>query len=142
MFIPLRHKLLRIALLGCIVMTMGLALVPGASANVRVPSRDMPFYAGSSSTAQHVSHTTTSGPFIPFYRPTRASQPDFNLITLVDYPRPSRVRRIPPTDSRSGRADEPVPLLWQLHGLGAVPVWFVRWPELARRAGRRSVDHG
>ena len=46
MSIPLRYRLLRIALLGCIVVTMGFALVPGASANVKCPiPPGPPFYA-------------------------------------------------------------------------------------------------
>ena len=100
---PLRYKLFRIALLGCIVFSMSLAMVSGASANVRVPSGDMPFYAPPFCPTC-ITHNDEWA-VIPFYRPTSCVPADFNLITLVDYPGPSRVRRIPPRDSRSGRTE-------------------------------------
>ena len=124
---PLRYKLLRITLLCGIVVSVSLALVSGASANVRVPSGDMPFYAPPFCPTC-ITHNDEWA-VIPFYRPTSCVPADFNLITLVDYPR-ALACTPHTTEGFEIWADGTVPLLWQLHGLGAVPVWFVRWPEL------------
>jgi hypothetical protein len=57
---PLRFKLLRTALLCGIVVIMCLVPASGVSANVRLPSGDLPLYA--QLLARNVSNTMTSGP--------------------------------------------------------------------------------
>ena len=70
---------------------------------------------------------------IPFYRLPECVPRDFNLLNLFDIPRafacPLTVRGfeiwkngLPPVDL--------APIQTELRGLGAVPIWFVRWNEL------------
>jgi hypothetical protein len=69
---------------------------------------------------------------IPFYRPPSCVPSGFNLLNFFD---PGAFACTPPTMDgfeiwEHGPGIDPVPLVWQLDGLGAVPVWFVSWPEL------------
>jgi hypothetical protein len=126
MFAVLRYRLLRIALLGSLVASLCLVAVPRASANDRVPSGDLPFYAAPFLVVGH----TADWASIPFYRPPSCIPPDFNLITLVDFPRAFSCT--PPTTKgfEVWKDGAPVPWVWRLYGLGAVPTYFVRWSEL------------
>src|SRR5262245_22442881 len=69
---------------------------------------------------------------IPFYRPPECAPPDFNLmdwfdasLQALDTPFLLEGFGIWPGKEASG-----FPQSTQLRGLGAVPVWFVRWSEL------------
>jgi hypothetical protein len=58
---------------------------------------------------------------------------DFNLLDFFDIP--GAFGCTPPTTDgfsiwKHGPGIDAAPLLVELHGLGAVPVWFVRWPAL------------
>ncbi len=70
---------------------------------------------------------------IVFYREPKCVPPGFNLLAMVDIPAvfgcPLTVAGFeiwkngpPPVDT--------APLVTESYGLGAVPVWFVSWPEL------------
>jgi len=70
---------------------------------------------------------------IPFYRLPECVPRDFNLLSFFDIPRafscPLTVRGfeiwkngLPPVDF--------APIQTELRGVGAVPIWFVRWSEL------------
>ncbi len=72
---------------------------------------------------------------IVFYREPKCVPPDFNLLTMVDIP---AVFRCPLTvagfeiweNGPPPLSSDAAPLVTESHGLGAVPVWFVSWPEL------------
>jgi len=68
---------------------------------------------------------------IIFYRPQECVPENFNLLDFFDL---AAFSCTPPTpDGFTIWAGEPwvsTPIQVELHGLGAVPVWFVAWPEL------------
>ena len=78
---------------------------------------------------------------IVFYRLPECVPPDFNLLTFFDLPRafacPLTVRGFeiwkngPPVDF--------APIHTELRGLGAVPIWFVRWNELEAALADRAL---
>jgi hypothetical protein len=76
---------------------------------------------------------------IVFYRPPKCKAAGFNLLDFYDIP--AAVDCTPLTTGgfeiwANGPSDsEPAPKLPQLHGLGAVPVWFVAWPALESAVG-------
>ncbi len=125
-----RSRLSRCTLVCGIVLSMCLAAAPGVHANVRLPSGDMPLYAqlACPDCVQHNEEWAV----IPFFRPPACVPPDFNLLNYFDS---AAFACTPPTTEgfeiwKHGPGIDPVPLVWQLKGLGAVPVYFVRWPEL------------
>ncbi len=121
-----RNRLFRCVLLCGMLLSMCLVSAPGVSANVRVPSGDVPLYAQlpCPDCVQHNDEWAV----IPFYRPPSCVPADFNLLNYFD---PAAFACTPPTTSGFEIwAQGPVPKVWQLHGLGAVPVYFVNWPEL------------
>lgn len=139
MFTPLRFKLLRIALLCCIVLTMCLAVVSDASANVRVPiPPGPPFYARIVMNCPACVQHNADWAFIPFYHMPADVPPGFDLLDQFDVPGaflvPSTVtgfeiwKELPPAPGAG-------PLTVQLHGMGAVPVWFVAWDEWMAATG-------
>jgi len=67
---------------------------------------------------------------IVFYRPPTCISPTFNLLDRFDIPGVFGCN--PPTTAGFAIWDDPSPGPRQveLHGLGAVPVWFVNWPAL------------
>jgi hypothetical protein len=75
---------------------------------------------------------------IVFYRPASCIPADFNLLDFFDFPGPNGPGAFgcnpPTTDSKevwkNGPGEDFAPLTANFHGLGAVPVWFVSWPEL------------
>lgn len=75
---------------------------------------------------------------IVFYRPASCIPADFNLLDFFDYPNatgPGAFGCNPPTtDSlefwRNGPGIDFAPVVARFRGLGAVPIWFVGWPEL------------
>jgi hypothetical protein len=125
-----RYSLRRYAL--AIFVAVGLLLVaaPSVSANVRVPEGAVPFYAGLARGG--IAHTDDWAGIV-FYRPPACIPEDFNLLDFLDIPRVFDCN--PPTTEgfaiwEHGPGIDAAPLLVELHGLGAVPVWFVRWPAL------------
>lgn len=68
---------------------------------------------------------------IIFYRPPVCVPDDFDLLDFFDF---GAFACVPPTtDGFTIWDGEPWvsnPIQIELHGLGAVPVWFVAWPEL------------
>lgn len=89
---------------------------------------DVPFYAR---IALDETYHTDEWAVIVFYRPPECVPPDFNLLDFFD---PGAFACSPyTTDGFTIWAGEPgisTPIQVNLHGLGAVPVWFVSWPEL------------
>jgi hypothetical protein len=109
-----------------------LAAAQSASANVRIEGAGQePFYA-----------RIDSGGLVPndgdlaaivFYRPPSCVRADFNLLDFFDIPWAFFCG--PPTTTgftiwNNGPGLDPAPVQAVNHGLGAVPVWFVSWPEL------------
>jgi hypothetical protein len=108
-----------------------LSLVPSALANVRVEGGgEVPFYARLA--ANEFFHTDEWA-VIVFYRPPECMPDDFNLLTFFDIP--GAFACGPATTDgfniwENGPGLDLAPLQVKLHGLGAVPVWFVSWSEL------------
>ncbi len=63
---------------------------------------------------------------IPFYRPPECVPLDFNLLEGFDL----AALDCPLLVEGFAEFRDPGPILTELNGLGAVPVWFVRWSEL------------
>ena len=116
-----------------------------AATRVEVPEDNQPiFYALTISTpiepiGQHEEiHHNDEWAAIPFYRDPESVPEDFNLLEFFRLPpinggsgfpadrRRCRVLgRVPPTPE-----SKQAPTSLKYNGLGAVPIWFVSWPEL------------
>ncbi|MEA3336132.1 MAG: hypothetical protein U9R25_09510 [Chloroflexota bacterium] len=116
-------------LLVVVVLIVLLLVVPGVHAKVRTDGGgDMPFYARIA--ADEIFHTDDWAAIV-FYRPPGCVPVGFNLLEFYDFD--AFGCRPPTTDGFIIWEAEPwlsAPIQIKLHGLGAVPVWFVRWPEL------------
>ncbi len=70
---------------------------------------------------------------VAFYRPPSCVPAGFNLLDLLDIPGAFACTPIT-TDGFSiwdnGPGTDPAPTHVQLDGLGAVPIWFVKWSEM------------
>jgi hypothetical protein len=108
---------------------IGLALAPAAApAQVREDPSQLPYYARS---------IAGSGEWSPiiFYRPVACVPPTFNLELVFDVPRvfgcgPMTVDSFALWELGPGL--DPAPRHAVSHGLGAVPIWFVRTDDLIR----------
>ena len=125
-----RSSLRRYALATLVAISLLLVAAPGVSANVRVDEGAVPFYARLERGG--ILHTDDWAGIV-FYRPPACIPEDFNLLDFFDIPRVFDCN--PPTTEgigiwEHGPGIDAAPLLVELHGLGAVPVWFVRWPAL------------
>jgi len=127
-----RFALLRRTLAILVVVGLLLAAAPTASANVRVEGEggNLPFYARLG--REDIYHTDDWAAIV-FYRPPTCVPADFNLLDFFDIP--GAFGCTPPTTDgfsiwKHGPGLDAAPLLVELHGLGAVPVWFIRWPAL------------
>lgn len=110
------------------VLSLVLATAPVVFANTRYDDGDVPFYARIE--RGEILHTEEWA-FVVFYRPPECVRADFNLLNFFDIPAAFACQP-PTTDGFVIIADSAdTPLQSKLHGLGAVPVWFVRWPELS-----------
>ena len=127
-------RFIRITLLIAVVLSL-LVFAPGASAKIRTGGGgDLPAYARIS--YDDIFHTDDWA-VIVFYRPPECVPDDFNFLVFYDFPNeldPGAFGCTPNTtdgfivwDSEPGLSD---PYRIKLRGLGAVPVWFVSWPEL------------
>ncbi len=125
-----------IGLLAALALLVGATAAP-ASANVRISPAEIPFYAfiaGDQVTGSDLqAYRTDEWAAIPFYRPPTCVPADFNLLDFFDVPRvfgcgPMTVEHA--TVWQNGPEADPAPLHTRILGLGAVPVWFVSWPEL------------
>ena len=105
-----------------------LLVVPDGQAKIRTQGVELPAYA-------RIEHGfaihTAEWAAIAFYRPTECVPGDFNLLDFFD------LAAFGCTPSTTGGfaiwSGEPwitAPIQMHFYGLGAVPVWFVSWPEL------------
>lgn len=134
---PTQHRPRKlVGLLAAIALLLGASAAP-AAANVRISPAEIPFYAhivGSHVTGGGLqAYRTDEWAAIPFYRPPECVPADFNLLDFFDVPRvfgcgPMTVEHA--TVWQNGPGTDPAPLHTRILGLGAVPVWFVSWPEL------------
>lgn len=132
-----RRKMIIYTLLTFFVLGLLLISVPSALANIRLENGgDVPFYARFESTG--IFHTDDWA-VIVFYRPPGCIPNDFNLLEFFDFPTgpddPGAFGCNPTTTDgfqiwKNGPDIDFAPLHSELHGLGAVPVWFVDWSEL------------
>jgi hypothetical protein len=134
------HRGCRVGLVGLLLMAATMAAAAPASAAVRLDDGgDVPFYARISTigTPDQIFHDDQWA-VIVFYRPPECVPDDFNLLGFFDFPGPSGPGAFacnPPTTDgfnlwRTGPGVDAAPFLAVTHGLGAVPVWFISWPEL------------
>lgn len=140
----------RLCLLGLLLALTAVANASPAAAIVRLEDGgDVPFYARITTigTPDQIFHDEDWA-VIVFYRPPTCIPDDFNLLTFFDFPGPSGPGAFacnPPTTGgfnlwHNGPGVDPAPFLAVTHGLGSVPVWFVRWPVL-QAAGQDGVLH-
>lgn len=140
-----RNRRIRVVVLAVLTLALCalvLVTVQGAAANVRLEDAgQVPFYA-------RFAHdeVLTDGQWaaIAFYRPPDCVPDGFNLMNFFD---DNAFGCQPPTTDgfqiwKNGLGLDEAPLLTVLHGLGAVPVWFVTWPELEGEMADGSVTIG
>jgi len=123
-----RSTLTRIVAVLLVLAGVSLLAVTGAQAKVRTDGMEIPAYARIG--LGEVWHTDEWA-VIAFYRPPACVPDDFNLLDFFDWAAtdctPSTVEGFA---IWSGEPFITAPIQWQFHGLGAVPMWFVSWPEL------------
>ena len=132
----MRLRITVLATVGALAMTSALGSVP-ASANVRIADDLVPAYARIAAGpvtggVEEVFHTEDWA-VIPFYRPPGCVPAGFNLLDFFDIPGaffcgPQTVQTT--TIWRNGPGIDDAPIMAKSRGLGAMPVWFVSWPEL------------
>jgi hypothetical protein len=111
------------------------ALAADAAIRIEVPEQGpgIPAYARIGEPAGPFAYHDGTWAAIVFYRLPECVPREFNLLTFFDIPRafacPLTMRGfeiwkngLPPVDF--------APIHTELRGLGAVPIWFVRWSEL------------
>jgi hypothetical protein len=106
-----------------LVVLTAMAVAPqGALANVRYTGGgDVPFYAR---IERGITYTDGEWVTVVFYRPPGCIPCNFNLLDFFDFA--NAWSCLPPTtDGFSVWGDGTAPVQQDLHGLGAVPVWFV-----------------
>jgi len=114
-----------------VVMVCMLWLVPSVLGNIRLGGGgEVPFYAR---IERGESFHTDEWAVIVFYRPPDCVPATFDLLNLFDVP--GAFDCGPPTTDgftiwKNGPGIDPAPIQSNLHGLGAVPVWFVSWSDL------------
>ena len=138
----LRRAVLRYALPILVLLSLLLGSAPGTYANIRIGGGgDVPFYARLE--RQGVLHDDDWA-VIVFYRPPECIPANFNLLDFFDW---AAFGCTPPTTDgfmifEHGPEVDPAPMLAELHGQGAVPVWFVRWTELQAAIADDSLTIG
>jgi len=126
----LKYTLFRRALVFFAIAGLLLAVAPGAYANTRTGGGgDLPAYARF---GRAEIYRSDEWAVIVFYRPPTCIPAAFNLLDFYDF---NAFGCTPPTTDgfmiwEHGPDVDPAPMRIQLHGLGAVPVWFVSWPDL------------
>jgi len=118
--------------LKCLVVTLvvlTLSTVAQAQIHLEVPEdRQPPIYANFN--REFMPHTEEWAVVI-FYRNTDCVPADFNLLDFIDPPpRPFLCALQIEGHSNWRSLDDPAPADSHLQGTGAVPLWFVSWPEL------------
>ena len=125
----LANTMFRRALVVLAIVGLLLVVAPGAYAKIRTEGGgDVPFYAR---IERGEAYHTDEWAAIVFYRSPECVPDDFNLLDFYDFG--ASDCKPPTTDGFIIWSGEPwisAPIQMQLHGLGAVPVWFVSWPEL------------
>ena len=118
--------------LKCLVVTLvtlTLSIVAQAQIHLQIPEdRQPPFYANFN--REFMPHTEEWAVVI-FYRNTDCVPADFNLLDFIDPPpRPFLCALQIEGHSNWHSLDDPAPADSHLQGTGAVPLWFVHWPDL------------
>ena len=118
------------------ILLLLLLAVPTVLATVRIDDEgQVPFYAR---IARNEIFHDGEWAAVVFYRPPSCIPADFNLLDFFDVPDGSNLGAFdcqpPTTDSfsiwQNGPEVDAAPLIAKFSGLGAVPVWFVSWPEI------------
>ena len=136
---PSRRRLRR-GLAGLLLTMTTVATAAPASAAVRLEDGgDVPFYARITTigTPDQIFHDEAWAAIV-FYRPPECVPDDFNLLAFFDFPGPAGPGAFGcnPTTTEgfnlwhNGPGVDAAPFLAVTRGLGAVPVWFIRWPVL------------
>jgi hypothetical protein len=122
--------------MAALFVTTALGITP-ATANIRFADDLIPAYARIAAGpvtggVEEVFHTDEWA-VIPFYRPPECVPAGFNLLDFFDIPAvfgcgPQTVQTA--TIWRNGPGIDDAPIMAHSQGLGAMPVWFVSWPEL------------
>jgi hypothetical protein len=124
-----------------VLMVTILLLIPAsvASANVRVPGGNVPFYARIN--PDQIYHTDDYAVII-FYRSPACIPPGASLFG-IDFSA-FNCDQLTTTGFEiwihEPLTQEEAPLMSELKGLGAVPVWFVSWPALQAKLAENPVS--
>jgi hypothetical protein len=130
---PYKEKVMQVQQrLKCLVVTLvalTLSMVARAQVHQQIPEDiQPPVYAALD--RGFMPHTEEWAVVI-FYRNTDCVPADFNLLDLIDPPpRPFLCALQIEGHSNWRSLDDPYPSDSLFQGTGAVPLWFVRWPEL------------
>ena len=118
--------------LRCLVVTvvaLTLSMVARAQVHRQIPEDQQPPYYATIDRG-FMPHTEEWAVVI-FYRTPECVPADFNLLDFFDPPpRPFLCALQIEGHSNWRSVDDPFPADIHLQGTGAVPLWFVRWPEL------------
>ena len=115
------------------LVAMSLLLFPAPNADTAVRIEGMELIPVYSQINDGLIFHTDELAVIVFYRPPECIPTDFNLFDYFDLPRVYEC--MPVTIDgfsiwENGPGIDLAPIQFKIHGLGAVPVWFVGWPEL------------
>jgi hypothetical protein len=119
------------------ILTGGILLCSTAWANqhVRFPEDVLPdFYTSTPIEALHNDEWAV----IPFWRPPECIRADFNLLRYFD----AAAVNCPLLVVGFAEFNDVGPTLTEARGLGAVPIWFVRWSELQAATADRVLTIG
>jgi hypothetical protein len=126
-----KHHFRQILALSCVLVILVIAFMvpPGAMANVRVGGAgEPPFYAR---LERGIIYTDGKQVAVVFYRPPDCIPADFNLLDFFDFENVWGC--LPATTEGFAVVKDPTandpPIQQVLHGLGAVPLWFVSLEE-------------
>jgi len=123
----------RARMLSALALVLAVAGVVKAAERIPQTSNDLPFYARFE---RGLIHTDGEWAAIAFYRPPSCVPDDFNLLDFFDAPAAFGCNAPEPyLDGfgifRGGPFDPPIQSRLQLVRGRTMPVWFVRWSELA-----------
>lgn len=132
---------LRITAIAVVFAVLGLAGALWANVRLRIPEDiEPPYYTSGCGPSRFSDGTIFSvhddeWAAIPFSRSPECVPVDFNLLDQFDIPAVFFCPLLVEGFTVWNDLSDPAPILEECHGLGAVPVWFVRWSELQTAMG-------
>ena len=123
----------------CLAVTLvaiSLGNLAQAQIHINIPEdRQPPIYANLDGTGGGFIPHTDEWAVVFFYRPPECVPTDFNLLDFIDRSgRPFGCALLFEGHTNWRSLDDPYPADSLIQGTGAIPAWFVRWPELQAAA--------